>query len=75
MVNTAKIFLSNKFQCLKTFKRGVYHCKQLVDTPFNNANHIRRRFILLLTNIQTTLLQMVNHIEQSQQGYIFVATC
>ena len=49
--------------------------KQLVDTPFNNANHTRRRFVSLLTNIQTTSLQLINHIEQSQQGYIFVATC
>ena len=62
MVNTAKIFLSNNFQCL--FHFAVFTtCKQLVDHLINNAYHIRRRFIWLLTNIQTTSLQLINHIE------------
>ena len=35
--------------------------KQLFCNFINNANHIRRRYVSLLTNIQTTLLQLINH--------------
>ena len=46
--------------------------KQLVCNLINNANHIRRRFISLLTIIQTTSLQLINHNKQSQQPFHFV---
>ena len=53
--------ISIEICCLKIFSRVFTIIKQLVCNLINNANHIRRRFISLLTNIQTTLLQMVNH--------------
>ena len=62
MVNTAKIFLSNNFQCLFHFA-DVYNLQTTCWPSFNNAYHIRRRFVSLLTNIQTTSLQLINHIE------------
>ena len=46
--------------------------KQLFCNLVNNAYHIRRRFTSLLTNIQTTSLQLINHNKQSQQPFHFV---
>ena len=73
--NTAKIFLSNNFQCLLLWKftrefstlRMFTTFKQFFCNLINNAYHVRRRFIWLLTNIQTTSLQMINHNKQSHQ--------
>ena len=60
--------LKNIFAVFTTFK-------QLFCNLINNANHTRRRILSLLTNIQTTSLQMVNHLnhnKQSQQPFHFV---
>ena len=42
MVNTRQSKISNNFQCLKTFKRGVYHNQTISSTSFNNAYHISK---------------------------------
>ena len=57
--------LKNIFAVFTTFK-------QLFCNLINNAYHTRRRIQSLLTNIQTTCLQMVNHNKQSQQPFHFV---
>ena len=49
-----------KFTCEFSTLRVFTTIKQLVCNLINNANHTRRRFISLLTNIQTISLQMIN---------------
>ena len=71
MVNIREDIFKQQIYVLISLWRMFTTFKQLVDTPFNNAHHIRRRIVSLLTNISTTLLQLVNHlnhIKQSQQG-------
>ena len=72
--NSRVNFQSNKqqFSMLKNIFADVYHIQTTCWPPFNNANHTRRRILSLLTNIQTTSLQMINHNKQSQQPFHFV---
>ena len=48
-------------QCSYFILRMFTIIKQLFCNFINNTNHIRRRILSLLTNIQTTSLQMINH--------------
>ena len=67
MVNIRGNIFKQQISMLISLWRMFTTFKQLVCNLINNANHTRRRFISLLTNIQTTSLQMVNHIKSSQQ--------
>ena len=84
MVNIRGNIFKQQFSMLITLKitcefstlRMFTTIKQLFCNLINNAYHTRRRCISLLTNIQTTSLQLINHNKQSQQpinkDYIFV---
>ena len=67
VVNKRLNFFANGKHCENIFRRVFTTIKQLVCNFINNAYHTRRRFISLLTIIQTTSLQMINHIKSSQQ--------
>ena len=68
MVNIREDIFKQQIYVLISLWRMFTTIKQLVDTPFNNANHIRRRILSLLTNISTTLLQMINHLNHIKQS-------
>ena len=67
MVNIREDIFKQQIYVLISLWRMFTTFKQLVDTPFNNAYHIRRRIVSLLTNIQSTLLQMINHLNHIKQ--------
>ena len=62
MVNTREDIFKQQIYVLIFTLRMFTTFKQLVCNLINNTYHIRRRFISLLTNIQTTSLQFVKQL-------------